>query len=92
MEEAEEKVFLSAATLLVVPANLVQHWVSQVQSHVRFNTLRILVISSDKDRSNKMPPPQCLAWNYDLVSLSEKDFKTSTKLLYTLQAPLSTAA
>ena len=42
-------------------------WVLQVQEHVRFNCLKVLVISSDKDRSNKMPSPSSLAWDYDLV-------------------------
>lgn len=64
---ASEKIFLSAATLLVVPANLVQHWLFQVQTHVTFNTLKTLVISSDKERSNKMPSSHSLAWDYDLV-------------------------
>ena len=69
MGVASEKIFLSAATLLVVPANLVQHWLFQVQTHVTFDTLKTLVISSDKERSNKMPASHSLAWDYDLVSL-----------------------
>ncbi len=45
-----------------------QRWLFQVQEHVRFNCLKLLVISSDKERSNKMPSPSSLAWDYDLVS------------------------
>lgn len=67
--EVQQKIFLSAATLLVVPPALVQHWLFQVQEHVRFNALKVLVISSDKDRSNKIPMIHSLAWDYDLVSL-----------------------
>ena len=70
---ASEKIFLSAATLLVVPANLVQHWLFQVQTHVAFDTLKTLVISSDKERSNKMPAPHSLAWDYDLVRPRPQD-------------------
>lgn len=71
VEEPPEKVFLSSATLLVVPSNLVQHWVHQVKTHVRQGKLRLLIISSDKERSDKMPAPHSLAWNYDLVSSSD---------------------
>lgn len=59
--------FLSPATLLVVPTPLVQHWVYQVQQHTRLHELRLLVISSDRERSNRMPAPHSLAWDHDLV-------------------------
>jgi len=42
----------------------------QVQEHVRFNCLNVLVISSDKERSDKMPRPSSLAWDYDLVRIT----------------------
>lgn len=64
---AIQRVFLSPATLLIVPAPLVQHWVFQVQQHTRFGAMRLLVLSSDRDRSNRMPPVHSLAWDYDLV-------------------------
>ena len=66
--EVEQKIFLSTATLLIVPPALVQHWVGQVTEHVAFNALKVLVLTADKQHSNKMPPVHALAWDYDLVS------------------------
>lgn len=39
----------------------------EVEEHVRFNSLRILTLSSDKERSDAMPPTHELAWDHDLV-------------------------
>ncbi|KAK4746961.1 hypothetical protein SAY87_025998 [Trapa incisa] len=54
--------YLSHATLIVVPANLVDHWRTQIQRHVRVSQLRVYVFTSGKNIS-----PHTLAWDYDIV-------------------------
>ncbi len=38
---APERVWLSAATLVVVPATVVEHWRHQLASHTAFGALRV---------------------------------------------------
>ncbi|CAA6663532.1 unnamed protein product [Spirodela intermedia] len=54
--------YLSRATLIIVPANLVEHWKTQVQRHVRPGQLRIYVWTD-----HKKPCAHTLAWDYDIV-------------------------
>ncbi|KAL1212522.1 F-box protein [Cardamine amara subsp. amara] len=56
------RLYLSKATLIVVPANLVDHWKTQIQKHVSSDQLRILVWTDLKKLS-----PHSLAWDYDVV-------------------------
>lgn len=56
------RLYLSKATLIVVPANLVDHWKTQIQKHVSPGQLRILVWTDHKKLS-----PHSLAWDYDVV-------------------------
>ncbi|KAK4775182.1 hypothetical protein SAY86_010117 [Trapa natans] len=56
------RLYLSRATLIVVPANLVDHWKTQIQRHVRVGQLKIHVFNSGKNIS-----PHTLAWDYDIV-------------------------
>uniref|UniRef100_A0A1J3IM21 F-box protein n=1 Tax=Noccaea caerulescens TaxID=107243 RepID=A0A1J3IM21_NOCCA len=56
------RLYLSKATLIVVPANLVDHWKTQIQKHVSPGQLRILVWTDRKKLS-----PHSLAWDYDVV-------------------------
>ncbi|CAN8254579.1 unnamed protein product [Cochlearia groenlandica] len=56
------RLYLSRATLIVVPANLVDHWKTQIQKHVSPGQLRILVWTDHKKLS-----PHSLAWDYDVV-------------------------
>lgn len=56
------RLYLSRATLIVVPANLVDHWKSQIQKHVRPGQLRTFVWTD-----NKKPCAHILAWDYDIV-------------------------
>lgn len=69
--EMQRKAFLSAATLLIVPATLVQHWVFQVQQHTRFGELRLLVAPG-----GKIPAAHSLAWDYDLVCVMPISIET----------------
>ncbi|XP_024013488.1 F-box protein At3g54460 isoform X2 [Eutrema salsugineum] len=56
------RLYLSKATLIVVPANLVDHWKTQIQKHVSPGQLRILIWTDHKKLS-----PHSLAWDYDVV-------------------------
>ncbi|KAG6421810.1 hypothetical protein SASPL_118367 [Salvia splendens] len=55
--------YLSSATLIVVPSNLVEHWKTQIERHVRPGQLRVYVWGDQK----KKPSVHNLAWDYDVV-------------------------
>ncbi|XP_051123001.1 F-box protein At3g54460 isoform X2 [Andrographis paniculata] len=57
------RLYLSSATLIVVPSNLVDHWRTQIERHVRPGQLRVYIWSDQK----RKPPPHNLAWDYDIV-------------------------
>ncbi|KAL6616710.1 hypothetical protein ACP70R_038980 [Stipagrostis hirtigluma subsp. patula] len=54
--------YLSRATLIVVPANLIDHWTAQIQRHVSSDTLNVYVWGD-----HKKPSAHNLAWDYDIV-------------------------
>ncbi|KAL8260186.1 hypothetical protein R6Q59_028139 [Mikania micrantha] len=54
--------YLSRATLIVVPANLVDHWKNQIQRHVKSGQLRVYVWAD-----HKKPLVHNIAWDYDVV-------------------------
>ena len=56
------RMYLSRATLIVVPSNLVDHWVSQIQKHVRLDQLQVCAWTD-----HKKPAAHNLAWDYDVV-------------------------
>ncbi|EYU38279.1 hypothetical protein ABFS82_02G111100 [Erythranthe guttata] len=55
--------YLSSATLIVVPSNLVDHWKTQIERHVSPGQLRVYVWGDQK----KKPSAHNLAWDYDVV-------------------------
>lgn len=55
--------YLSCATLVVVPSNLVEHWKTQIERHVRPGQLRVYIWGDQK----KKPSVHNLAWDYDVV-------------------------
>ncbi|KAK7243355.1 hypothetical protein RIF29_38148 [Crotalaria pallida] len=57
------RLYLSRATLVVVPANLVDHWKTQILKHVRPGQLRVYVWTGHR----KPPSAHTLAWDYDIV-------------------------
>ncbi|KAJ0101488.1 hypothetical protein Patl1_05383 [Pistacia atlantica] len=56
------RLYLSGATLVVVPPYLVDHWKTQIQKHVRPGQLRLFVWTD-----HKKPSAHSLAWDYDIV-------------------------
>ncbi|KAJ4969788.1 hypothetical protein NE237_002887 [Protea cynaroides] len=55
------RLYLSRATLIVVPSNLVDHWKTQIRKHVKPGQLRVYVWTDQK------PCAHNLAWDYDVV-------------------------
>ncbi|XP_015867210.2 F-box protein At3g54460 [Ziziphus jujuba] len=56
------RLYLSRATLIVVPSNLVDHWKTQIQKHVRVGQLRVYFWTD-----HRKPSAHSLAWDYDVV-------------------------
>lgn len=56
------RMYLSRATLIVVPSNLVDHWNSQIRKHVKPGQLRVYFWMDQKK-----PSVHNLAWDYDVV-------------------------
>ncbi|KAF3434278.1 hypothetical protein FNV43_RR25381 [Rhamnella rubrinervis] len=56
------RLYLSRATLIVVPSNLVDHWKTQIQKHVRGGQLRVYIWTD-----HRKPSAHSLAWDYDVV-------------------------
>lgn len=56
------RLYLSRATLVVVPANLVDHWKAQIEKHVRPGQLQVYVWND-----HRKPSAHSLAWDYDVV-------------------------
>ena len=46
--EEEQKVYLSPATLLVLPLTLIPHWLHQIRVHMKPSTLRVAVLATDR--------------------------------------------
>lgn len=42
--------YLSPATLLVLPPTLIPHWLHQIKTHFTPNTLRVAIITVDNQR------------------------------------------
>ncbi|KAI5410847.1 F-box protein At3g54460 [Lathyrus oleraceus] len=56
------RLYLSRATLVVVPANLVDHWKAQIEKHVSPGQLQVYVW-----KDHQKPSAHSLAWDYDVV-------------------------
>ncbi|KAJ4847219.1 hypothetical protein Tsubulata_008468 [Turnera subulata] len=56
------RLYLSRATLIVVPSNLVDHWKTQIEKHVKPGQLRLCIWTD-----HRKPSAHSLAWDYDVV-------------------------
>ncbi|KAG6679883.1 hypothetical protein I3842_13G012800 [Carya illinoinensis] len=56
------RLYLSRATLIVVPSNLVDHWKTQIEKYVSPGLLRVFVWTD-----NRKPSAHWLAWDFDIV-------------------------
>ncbi|KAF9302757.1 hypothetical protein BGZ74_004881 [Mortierella antarctica] len=64
------EIYLSSATLVIVPANLVDQWCNEINKHTRDFALKLLVLTSN-DKS--IPEPKILA-SCDMVLISQSRF------------------
>lgn len=63
--EEERKVYLSAATLLVLPPTLIPHWLNQIRVHLKPNTLRVAVLAGDRASAD-----EAVDGNYKLLTVA----------------------
>ena len=56
------KTYLSSTTLVVVPPNLQDQWISEINKHMQDGFLRVFI----DDLRNELPPPKVLA-SHDIV-------------------------
>ncbi|KAI9841345.1 MAG: hypothetical protein M1838_003610 [Thelocarpon superellum] len=69
------QVYLSTGTIIVCPANLVQHWMSEIKKHCEEGGLNILVMAN---HLTQLPPlPQLL--EYDIILFSRARFEREAR-------------
>lgn len=73
IETAPRKIWLTSATIVVVPANLVQQWVQEIQKHTA--GLRVLIV---KNGNEKLPPAEEMA-EFDIILFSKPRFDRESK-------------
>ncbi|KAA6415084.1 MAG: hypothetical protein FRX48_01836 [Lasallia pustulata] len=66
-----QKILLCSTTLVIVPANLVMQWRSEISRHVEKGTLNILVL----DSLNQPLPPAHELQRYDILMISKQRFE-----------------
>ncbi|KIY95542.1 F-box protein, partial [Monoraphidium neglectum] len=65
--EASRRMYLSGATLVVVPGTLIPHWRQQILQHVKQGLLRVAILDSSTEGGGTSYEPYELAWNHDVV-------------------------
>ncbi|KAI0062218.1 hypothetical protein BV25DRAFT_1885404 [Artomyces pyxidatus] len=63
-------VYLTSATLIVVPPNLLLQWDSEIQKHCDGSFLRVLVVRP----KDTLPRAKVLASNYDIILMNHDSF------------------
>lgn len=74
----EDAIFLSPATLVVVPAVLVDHWVNQIQTHTKPGRLRVLQLTHSNVHGLQ---PQQVACDYNVVITTLELLSTSSEVM-----------
>ncbi|TVY27903.1 DNA repair protein RAD5 [Lachnellula hyalina] len=67
------KIWLTAATLVIVPANLVKQWCHEIKKHT--TGLKCLIMD---DKKKSLPPPEELA-DFDIILFSKSRFELEAK-------------
>ncbi|EMD38224.1 hypothetical protein CERSUDRAFT_152945 [Gelatoporia subvermispora B] len=78
-----KKIYLSSATLVVVPANLLRQWETEIWKHCVAD-LRVLVLRS----TTELPSVSALASRYDIIVMTYSRFATEGRKFKTSDSPL----
>jgi hypothetical protein len=65
LNRGPRRVYLTSATLAVVPRAILEQWNAEINKHCDGGSLRVLFLDSG-DRASTIPPPYELASNYDV--------------------------
>ena len=65
------KVFLSSTTLIIVPANLLWQWQRELDTHIEYGSLSVVVIKPDDENFPEVPE----LLEYDIVLVSKPRFE-----------------
>lgn len=68
---APVRVYVSSATLILVPQALLVHWTEEIEKHCEKDALRILVVSTMRE---VLPRASILAQEYDVVLMTHARF------------------
>lgn len=77
-------IYLSGATLCVVPDALVKHWEGQITQHLDGSALRVLTVK----RAADVPPAVDLAFDYDIVIVNFTTMSSVSKRMRSDAPPL----
>ncbi|KAH8099601.1 SNF2 family N-terminal domain-containing protein [Cristinia sonorae] len=69
--EPPRPLFLSSATLVIVPSNLLHQWQSEILKHCQ-DSIKVLLLSDDSNR--ELPRTVELATDYDIILMSHMRF------------------
>ncbi|KAF8582292.1 hypothetical protein K439DRAFT_1618365 [Ramaria rubella] len=67
------KIYLTGATLVVVPRAILGQWNGEINKHCEGGTLRVLLLDNGR-KAPLIPSPQTLARDYDIVLLTHERF------------------
>ncbi|KAI8470158.1 MAG: SNF2 family N-terminal domain-containing protein [Monoraphidium minutum] len=65
--EAARRVYLSGATLVVVPGTLIPHWRQQIQQHVKQGLLKVAILDAGAEGGGGSYEAHQLAWDFNVV-------------------------
>ena len=65
------KVFLSSTTLIIVPANLLWQWQRELDTHIEYGSLSVVVVKPDEQNFPEVPE----LLEYDIVLVSRPRFE-----------------
>lgn len=85
--QAGKVIGLSAATLVVVPPNLFDHWKNEIAAHIEKDALKVLYVDNDE---MEMPPARELQL-CDVILMSKSRFEEEMSVTSTLKNPCTCA-
>lgn len=75
MKQEDRRIYLSPATLIVVPLPLIEQWKHEITKHFKDNHIRVCAVTRKGHYPDRLWQ---LAWNYDVVLTSFTYLSSST--------------